>query len=370
MRAAWGFPAVVRAFVPNAKGERLCAIKVDGEFEVAEVEIGSMPLAFTTALDGSDSAEVRILDGKLYQIHCDLETFDDCDRQGDDLLAYGNNRAYADLAEEIIAVARRSGQSFWPKGLWNRRHKGLETAEKSGLALASAAGSDIAAWRARFAHSLSRFVISGEDVWVRCGEPVYVVALDTGEVRASTTTLFDKHAMAAPDQIRGMAASAMSTRVFAFDEIDEAVACAVAAGADPRADHSNPITRHAFDLAPSDIRRLEFDRMARIACMRVSERLSRNVVGTETPLLALAPGTLIRSWTDLRGALAGYRPTSGVPDDIEAACIALLDEARLFAEEGNPDVLEGIPVAWMASIVDAWHSRTISLDLRTAPHLR
>ncbi|MBY3433727.1 hypothetical protein HFN89_06140 [Rhizobium laguerreae] len=367
MRNVWKFPALVRGIAPKSGEERHCLVAGSAEFEVREVDISRMQLAFKADRhEFSFPVEYRMLDGVLYKNEDDYESFE-MDLSGGDLMAYGYSVVYQRVADEIVELMKSGTIAPWPKDAHLKRERGARDLETSGVVMLPGGQSDLGSWRAKFKEALDRIVISDNKVWTRAAEPVYCVGKPNG-FDAVHLYIEDASIFSEPRTEWGSKQSATSAwggayRVFSVADRDAALRClnemAVERGL--RAEELDTIEIVMPEAVSTDIDRLEMDRLARVCAVHASQAFTKVKPGGGETILEVAPSTLVTRWIELRDLLRTYSPIDGIPEDLETRFTSFIAEADDFAEVYGPVLISKALRDAVSYSFDRWDNRSIDV---------
>lgn len=367
MKRVFKFPALVRGIAPKSGEQRHCLVAGSAEFEIREVDISSMPLAFLADRhEFPDPIEYRLLDGVLYKGEDDYE---DLERNlgKENLMAHGYSMVYQRVADEIIEAMTSGKIAPWPKDAHLKREKGARDLETSGVVLLPGGQSDLAHWRAKFEQTLDRFVISAGKVWTRTAEPVFCVgksaSFDAVHLYVDDASIFSEARTEWGTKQSATSARGGSYRIFSITEYDAAVRC-LGEMADELA-----IAGEALDTieiimpeaVTTDIDRLEMDRLARVCTAHATKAFSKVKPGGGETLLEVAPSSLVATWLKLRDLLRSYSPANGIPEELEARFTSFIAETDAFADVYGHVLISRTLRDAVSYSLDRWENRSIDV---------
>ncbi|MCS4089093.1 hypothetical protein [Rhizobium sp. BK176] len=367
MRHTWKFPALVRGIAPKSGEERHCLVAGSAEFEIREVDISRMPMAFKAERhEFAFPIEYRLLDGVLYKSE---EDYDDFEREmdGEDLMAYGSSMFYRRVADEIIDIMKSGTVIPWPMDAHLKRDKGARDLETTGVVLLPGGESDLAYWRSKFGDALARIVLSDGRVWTRVGEPVFCVSKSKGvnavHMYIDDASIFTEKRTEWGTRQTATSAGGGAYRIFSIADRAAALRCLDAMAADLGIPGEELDTIEIFmpEAVSMDIDRLEMDRLARVCVAHIGKAFTKVKPGGGETLLEIAPSALVMRWVELKELLKSYRPTDGIPETLETQFNSLITETDAFAGDYGPVL---IPEALRNAIsysLDRWDNRVIDV---------
>jgi hypothetical protein len=370
MKRVLKFPALVRGIAPKSGEQRHCLVAGSAEFEIREVDISRMPLAFLADRhEFPDPIEYRMLDGVLYKGEDDYEDFERS--LGDNLMADGYSATYQRVADEIIETMTSGKIAAWPKDAHLKRKKGAKDLETSGVVLLPGGQSDLAHWRDKFEQTLGRFVVSAGKVWTRTAEPVFCVGKASRgaavHLYVDDASLFSEARTEWGTKQSATSAGGGSYRIFSISEHDAAVQClrAMADELEIPGEELDTIEIIMREAVTSDIDRFELDRLARVCAAHATKAFTKVKPGGGETLLDVAPSSLVSSWLELRDLLRNYSPANGIPDELETRFTAFIAESDGFAAVYG-DVLISAQLREAVSYsLDRWENRSIDVGATT-----
>lgn len=375
MKRTLKFPALVRGIAPKSGQERHCLVAGAADFEIREVDILRMPIAFTADRhEFPFPIEYRMLDGVLYKCEDDYDSFE-IDLESEDVMAHGGTIIYRKVADEIIDVMKSGTVSVWPKDAYLHRERGAKDIATSGIALLPGGEEDMAFWKDRFKRVLDGLVVTDNRIWTRTAEPVFCVSLLQGVAGQPRMhlTVDDVSIFAEKRTEWGTRQSVTSEnggkyRVFSIREYDAAVKTLheMAADLGVEAEIFDTIEVVMPDAVSMDIDRLEMDRLARVCTVHAAKQFSKVKPGGGETILEVAPASLVREWLELKDFLLGYNPLEGIADDLEQRFTAFIAEADGFAHVYGPALISPRLRNAVSYSFDRWENRSINVVANTS----
>lgn len=363
MKATWSFPALVRAVPPNPKEERLCLVSNEAEFEIKEIELGSMPLVMLATVHYQpEKVEYRLHNGQLYKSIDEYDEVLEIEHEYQDTLAYGSTHVYRELADEIMDIMKSGTVNAWPKNA--QRQNGTKSLEKSGVRLLPEGEVDLAYWKERFTKQLDRFIIAGGKTWFRTDEPVWSVSLTEPQAILEHASCFSDKRDEFGKRHYATDENASRTRIFSMHEFEAMTAVVDSMPVDPTANSTGVLDSvevfmpEAFKL---DVDRLEMDRMARAVAWQVGKSFSQVKPGGGETLLEVAPTSLVAAWSHLRDFVKSYNPLDGVPDELERKFSDFVAEADGMAAVYGPTLVSAPLREAMDYALARWENRAIEI---------
>jgi hypothetical protein len=373
MKNVWKFPALVRGIAPKSGEERHCLVAGSAEFEIREVDISLMPLAFSASRhEFQDPIEYRLLDGVLYKGEDDYKDLERAMRHPN-LMAHGYSLVYQGVADEIIAAMTSGKVVPWPKDAHLKREKNLRDLEAGAVVLLPSGESDLAHWRAKFRQTLDRFVISGGKVWTRTAEPVYCVGrparYNAVHLYIDDLSIFSEARTEWGTKQSATSAGGGAYRIFSITEHAAAVRClgAMADELGIPGEELDTIEIVMPEAVTTDIDRLEMDRLARVCTAHVAKAFSKVKPGGGDTLLDVAPAPLVATWLELRELLRSYSPGNGVPDELERGFTSFIAQTDAFADIYGSVLISSALRDAVSYALDRWDNR--SIDVGATPRL-
>jgi hypothetical protein len=367
MKQVWKFPALVRGIAPKSGEERHCLVAGSAEFEVREVDISRMPLAFKADRhEFTFPVEYRVLDGIVYKSEEDLEDFER-ELEGEDLMAYGNSMFYRRVSDEIIDIMRSGTVAPWPIDAHLKRDKGARDLKASGVVLLPGGEVDMAHWRDKFGQSLARIVLSDGRVWTRAAEPILCVGKPTGaeavHLYVDDASIFTEQRTEWGTRQWATSANGGAYRIFSVADHAAAVQClnAMAEELGIPGEELDTIEIAMPEAVTTDIDRLEMDRLARVCVAHATKAFSKVKPGGGETILEVAPSSLLKSWIELKEILRTYSPIDGIPDELEQRFTSFTAEADAFSDVYGPVLISETLRDAVSYSLDRWDNRAIDV---------
>lgn len=374
MKRTLKFPALVRGIAPKSGQERHCLVAGAAEFEIREVDILRMPMAFRADRhEFPFPIEYRMLDGVLYKCEDDYDSFE-IDLVSEDVMAYGGTIIYRKVADEIVDVMKSGTVAAWPKDAYLHRERGAKDIGTSGITLLPGGDEDMAFWKDRFKRTLDGLVVADGRLWTRTAEPVFCVSLLQGVAGPPRMhlTVDDASIFAEKRTEWGTRQSVTSEnggkyRIFSIGEYDAAIKTLheMATESGVEAEIFDTIEVVLPDAVSMDIDRLEMDRLARVCTAYATKHFSKVKPGGGETILEVAPTSLVREWLELKDFLRGYNPLEGIADDLEQRFTAFIAEADGFAQVYGPALISQKLRNAVAYSFERWENRSISVVANT-----